>query len=409
MNNWEELCKSTEVIYNDLLKETTGNVADYIPRLAQAEPNLFGISITSVNGDVFNIGDTTIPFCVQSCAKPLLYMMALEEHGIDHVSKYIGREPSGQSFNALVLNREGLPFNPLINSGAIMSSALIKRKNKRDERYEHVVSSWKNILSISTGLGFDNGIYLSEKDSASRNFALSYLMQESGVFPPDTSIINTLELYFQACSITMPCFLLSKFAAVMANSGLDLETEERKISASVLKEVMCVMYSTGMYDFSGRWSADIGIPAKSGVAGAVFAVIPNVCGICVFSPRLDKMGNSVRGVKFFQCLAKLFTIHMFESVITGLTKKTRLQECDSISKKYANVYELCKTGNSEKLREILSDDDLLDEFDVNRGDYDGRTPLHIAVAENRDDCVKVLLEHKANPTCLDRWGNKALE
>ena len=306
MNNWTQFCKYTEDTYNSLKDDTEGYIADYIPKLAQVDPNLFGISIISTAGEEFNIGDTDTHFCVQSCVKPLLYILALEENGIEYVAKHVGREPSGQKFNALAFNSENLPYNPLINAGAIMSTSLIKRDAKRDERYDYILNAWRDIMSVKEGLGFDNSVFLSEKDTAARNFALSYLMEENQVFPQNTDIGNTLDLYFQACSITMSSRLLAKFSAIMANSGLDLYTGERKISAAVLKEAMCVMYSSGMYDYSGRWSADIGIPAKSGVSGAVFAIIPNVCGICVFSPRLDSLGNSVRAIKFFQAISKQF-------------------------------------------------------------------------------------------------------
>ena len=232
-------------------------------------------------------------------------------------------------------------------------------------------------------------------------------MEENGVFPDNTDIMNTLDLYFQSCSITMTSKLLARFAAVMANSGVDIQTGERKISAAVLKEVLCVMYSSGMYDYSGRWSADIGIPAKSGVSGAVFAVIPNVCGICVFSPRLDAMGNSVRALKVFYALAKRFTLHIFESVITGLDRKTRLTRPDSLNTKISRVYDLCKSGDAARLVEVLDDSD--EDVDLNIGDYDRRTPLHIASEEKNDECVKVLLEYRANPDIVDRWGNVCIK
>lgn len=404
MNNWDELCNFAQNIYEELKQCKDGKTASYIPKLSTTDPNLFGISIVSYTGEEYNIGNTSTPFCVQSCVKPLLYMLALEEHGIDKVSKHIGREPSGQKFNALMFNSENLPYNPLINAGAIMSTSLIKNDSKRDQRYDHIHQSWKKIIGFEENdIGFDNSVFLSEKDSASRNIALSYLMEENESFPENTNIQNTLDLYFQACSMTMTTKTMARFAAVMANNGLDLHTGERKINASVLKEVLCVMYSSGMYDYSGRWSADIGIPAKSGVAGAVFAVIPNVCGICVFSPPLDDMGNSVRAVKFFYQLSKKFSIHIFESFIHGLDKKIRL--ISAPDKKIAELYKACKEGNLANLQQILSDED---NIDVNMADYDGRTPLHIARAENNTDCVKLLLEKGADPTLQDRWGNIAV-
>ena len=404
MDNWDEFCTFIQNTYEELKLCTEGKNASYIPKLATADPNLFGISVVSYTGEEYHIGDTTTSFCVQSCVKPLLYMLALEENGSEQVAKHIGREPSGQRFNSLMFNSESLPYNSLINAGAIMSTSLIKRDEKRDIRYDHIHKSWRRIISGDADcIGFDNSVFLSEKDSASRNIALSYLMEENSVFPHGTNILNTLDLYFQACSMTMTTQSLAKFAAVMANSGLDLNTGERRISAPVLKDTLCVMYSSGMYDYSGRWSTDIGIPAKSGVAGAVFAVIPNVCGMCVFSPPLDEMGNSVRAVKFFSELSRRFSVHIFETFIRGLDKKTRLTSV--LDKKVAELYKACKEGNVSALKELLSDDD---DLDVNVSDYDGRTPLHIARAEHHEECIHILLEHGAKPDAEDRWGNKAV-
>tara|TARA_Y100000385_G_C13094992_1_gene640755 strand:- start:523 stop:1794 length:1272 start_codon:yes stop_codon:yes gene_type:complete len=403
MNNWDQFCGFIKETYDNLKSCDEGNVASYIPKLATADPNLFGISVVSYTGEEYHIGDTSTSFCVQSCVKPLLYMLALEEKGSEYVAKHIGREPSGQRFNSLMFNSEKLPYNPLINAGAIMSTSLIKSEEKRDIRYDHIHKSWRTIISgDSDCIGFDNSVFLSEKDSASRNIALSYLMEENSVFPNGTNIENTLDLYFQSCSMTMTTKYLARFAAVMANSGLDLHTGERRISASVLKDTLCVMYSSGMYDYSGRWSTDIGIPAKSGVAGAVFAVIPNVCGICVFSPPLDEMGNSVRAVRFFTELSRRFSIHIFETFIQGLDKKVRLTSVHD--EKVANLYKACKEGDVATLTSILNEEDI----DVNVSDYDGRTPLHIARAERNTECVNILIEHGAKPNAEDRWGNKAI-
>lgn len=400
MNNWENFCEEITRIYNDLGELDGGSPANYIPQLAKVNPKLFGVSVVSVSGEVFNIGDTSHRFCIQSCCKPMLYSLVLEEHGAERVSKHIGREPSGKSFNCLEFNSENKPHNPLINAGAIMAASLVRPDDRSDDRYDHIISEYKRIIG-SDDIGFDNSVYLSEKNTASRNRALSHLMMENSIFPKNTSIDETLELYFQTCSITMTTQELAKFAGVLANSGRGLESGDVLISPHTVKDILCVMYSSGMYDYSGRWSFEVGLPAKSGVSGCIFVVIPGVCGICVFSPSLDSMGNSVRGVELFKRLAKRFRIHIFDTLVDGLDKKKSVtRHC--ANKKITKIYEYCKLGNSEKLGEILDDSDS--DLDVNEGDYDDRRPLHIAVEENHIDCVKVLIKHGADPNLEDRWG-----
>ena len=405
MNNWEYFCEEITTIYNELKDTSGGNVADYIPQLANVNPDLFGISVISVNNQVFNIGDTNKRFCIQSCSKTMMYALILKEHGIDKVSQHIGREPSGKSFNSFEFNSENKPHNPLINAGAIAAASLLKSDETSDCRYDYLINEWKRIVD-NDDISFDNSIYLSERNTASRNYALSYLMQENNIFPENTSIEDTLQLYFQSCSITMKCPDLAKFAAILANSGKDLDSEEQFIKPNIVKHLLCVMYSSGMYNYSGRWSFEIGLPAKSGVSGLIFVVIPGVCGICVFSPPLDEMGNSVRGVEFFKRLVHKFNIHIFDTLVSGLEKKKSLTNFNK-DKKINKIYTHCKNGEHQQLGEILEDSDS--DLDLNEGDYDSRRPLHIAVEEEKLECVKILINKGADPNVKDRWGNTPLE
>ena len=405
MNNWDNLCKEIEVIYNDLKELNDGNVADYIPQLSKVDPNLFGITAISTNNEIYNIGNTKSRFCIQSCSKPMTYLLALKEHGIEKVSKHIGREPSGKSFNNFELNSENKPHNPLINAGAIMAASLVKNNEKSDTRYDYIINEWKKLLN-NDEISFDNSIYLSEKNSANRNYALSYLMMEKGIFPENTSIEETLQLYFQCCSITMKCEDLSRFAAILANSGKSLETGELLINPNNVKDILCVMYSSGMYDYSGRWSFEIGLPAKSGVSGTIFVVMPGIAGIAVYSPPLDAMGNSVRGVEFFKRLANKFNIHIFDTLVSGLEKKKNLTKTFT-EQKINKIYKYCKENNYKNLEKIMEDNDS--DVDINEGDYDSRTPLHIAVEEQNLESIQILINNNADPDIKDRWGMSPME
>lgn len=393
---WNEFCSEITLIYNNLINNNVGNVASYIPQLAKVDPNLFGISVFSIDGRVFNIGDTSEHFCIQSCSKTLTYAVALRDNGIDSVNNHIGREPSGARFNAFIFDEDNKPFNPLINSGAIMATALVQKDKTEDKRFEYIVDIWKTIVG-KNNVGFDNPVYLSEKRSANRNHALAHIMMENDIFPKNTDINTTLELYFQLCSITMNSESLAKYAAMLANGGTTVDSNIKIFDPKIVRDLLCIMYTSGMYDYSGRWSFDIGLPAKSGVSGAIFAVVPNIGGICVYSPRLDSMGNSVRGVEFFKQLTKTYNIHIFDTLISGLNEKKSITKSSEIEAD--TIFTLSKQNDYTNLKKLLYRVD----YDINKGDYDNRRPLHISVDDKSYLSTFALLEHGADYSLKDRW------
>lgn len=397
-SQWNELCNDINDIYNDLLSEKGGESASYIPQLAKVNPDLFGISIYSIDNKYFGVGNTEDEFCIQSCSKTLTYAVALRDNGVETINKHIGREPSGARFNAFVFDDDNKPFNPLINSGAIMSASLVKNNCNDDERFEYMIDTWKSIVG-KENVGFDNAVYLSEKNTANRNRALAYLMMENEVFPKDTNIEKTLEFYFQLCSIKMNSKALSKYAAMLSNGGITIDTNEKIFNPGIVRDLLCIMYSAGMYDYSGRWSFDIGLPAKSGVSGAIFAVVPHIGGICVYSPRLDNLGNSVRGVEFFKRLTEKYKLHIFDTLITGLDQKKTLLRYNN--QELSKIYEACQENNIVLLEKLLQTTGI----NINEGDYDQRRPLHIAVDEKNYSAIYILLRFGANYKLKDRWGN----
>lgn len=292
--------------YSDL---DEGHIADYIPELADANREHFGIAGVGVKGRIIEIGDTTVPFTIQSISKPFVYGLALEDHGRDGVLERVGVEPSGEAFNAIVLDEvSNRPFNPMINSGAIATTGLIQGRDQV-ERLHRVIT----MLSTFAGrdLQVDSATFFSERATGDRNRAIAHLMRSSGMLP-DGDIDELLELYFQQCSVLVTCRDLAVMSATLANGGVNPVTGERALAQRYVKDVLSIMLSCGMYDYSGEWAYRVGVPAKSGVSGGITAVLPGQAGIAVFSPPLDAKGNSLRGIQVFEELSSRFSLHFME-------------------------------------------------------------------------------------------------
>jgi glutaminase len=311
---WDGLRRELGEIYDSVQQHKGGELAVYIPHLAKVDPELFGVAVCTVDGQMLQLGDATADFCVQSCAKPINYCLALEEHGETQVHRYVGREPSGRGFNELTLDYQNKPHNPMINSGAIVTCALLRADLPLAERFEHVVGAWRR-AGGGAKPGFSNATYVSEKQTADRNFALGYFMREKGCFPAGTNMIEALEFYFQCCSIESNAANMSVVAATLAAGGVCPITQERVFARETVRDCLSLMFSCGLYDFSGEFAFAIGLPAKSGVSGALMLVVPNLFGICIYSPRLDAMGNSVRGVEFARQLVARFSVHNFDGLL----------------------------------------------------------------------------------------------
>lgn len=393
-----------KVLFGELKSNNEGTVADYIPQLARVNPNYFSISICTVDGQQFSIGDSNIPYCVQSTCKPINYCLALEESSADYVHKHVGREPSGHGFNALSLNKDGLPHNPMINAGAIMSCALIRPDLDISDRFDYVLDVWQK-LAGGYRPGFNNAVYLSEKQTADRNFALGYFMREKKAFPENTDLHEILEFYFQCCSIEITCNTHANIAATLANAGVCPTTGERVISPQTAKNCLSLMYSCGMYDFSGEFAFTVGVPAKSGVSGALVVVIPGIMGITIWSPRLDSYGNSVKGIAVCKNLVEIFNFHNYDNLVENLGKiDPRLQKNED---KLRGVMLTClaaSQGDLNELRNLKSRG-----VDLNEADYDGRTPMHLAAAEGHRNIIDYFIDNNFNLAPKDRWGGTPLE
>tara|TARA_R110000868_G_scaffold45045_1_gene149760 strand:+ start:16148 stop:17416 length:1269 start_codon:yes stop_codon:yes gene_type:complete len=290
-----------------------GTVAHYIPELAKQDPDAFGLAVCSIDGQRLALGEAHTRFCLQSVVKPLNYALTLALNGERFVHDHVGREPSGQRFNELALNADNRPHNPMINAGAIMCSAMIRPNRPLAERFDLITRFWDS-ASGGHDCRFDEAVYRSELTTADRNYALARLMQEHGVFPEGCNVDAALDLYFRSCSITMDCRALSVVAATLANGGVCPLTGHRIAEPATIRNTLSLMLTCGMYDFSGEFAFSVGLPAKSGVSGGLILVIPGVCGMALWSPPLDKHGNSVRGLEFSRQLVEAFPFHIFDGV-----------------------------------------------------------------------------------------------
>lgn len=382
-----------------------GDVANYIPQLGRVDPELFGVSLCTIDGQRHSLGDTDVPFCVQSSCKPINYCLALEENGEEKVHEHIGCEPSGHGFNELRLNQRGRPHNPMINSGAIMSCSLIQPRLAGSDRFDYVLDMWGK-LAGGRRPGFSNPTYLSERRTADRNFALGYFMRENDAFPEGADLVDVLEFYFQCCSLEMTTEAMAVVASTLANGGVCPLTGTRVFRPDTVQKCLSLMSSCGMYDFSGEWGFRIGLPAKSGVSGVIMVVIPNVMGLCTFSPRLDRLGNSVRGIDFCRRLVARYNFHNYDNLAGGIhgKKDPRLGRERASRDLLVDLYWAAAEGDLTGIRRLV-----VQGVDLDAADYDGRTALHLAASEGRAHVVAYLLEVGVSPAPRDRWGNSPLD
>ena len=291
--------------HTDFSAEHGGEVAHYIPELSKANPDHFGISLATLDGHVYEVGDTRVPFTIQSISKAFVFALALDTLGADKVESAIGVEPSGDPFNSIRLNAENHPFNPMVNAGAIACSGLI-REAKGDAAFDHI----RQALGRFAGreLDVDEAVFASESATGDRNRAIGYLLRTSSVIKDDVRAV--LDVYFRQCSVLVTARDIAVMAATLANRGINPVTGEQVMTPYAISRTLSVMTSSGMYDFAGEWIYRVGIPAKSGVGGGILAALPARLGIGSYSPRLDGHGNSVRGIKVCEALSSHYGLHM---------------------------------------------------------------------------------------------------
>ncbi|KQR24730.1 glutaminase A [Agreia sp. Leaf335] len=290
-----------------VLPDTAGEVDDSIPQLADADPDLCGIALVTVNGEVRVSVDADVPFSIQSAVKPFLFALAL--HDTDRAALgRIGIEPTGEAFDAIKLETgTGRPPNPMVNAGAIVTSSLVEGDGV-DGRIARIIAG----LSAFAGrtLDIDDDVARSEHLLGDRNHALAHLMRSEGTLNVEAD--DAIAVYASACAVLVDAEALATMGATLAAGGVNPRSGERVVSRDVARDVISVTATCGVYDGSGRWMREVGVPAKSSVSGAIVLSVPGVLGAAVVSPPLDERGTSVRGHRASDALSADLGLHVFD-------------------------------------------------------------------------------------------------
>ncbi|WP_165354518.1 glutaminase A [Tropicimonas sp. IMCC6043] len=294
-------------LYESVAAIRDGALADYIPELARADPDDLAITVATVDGAVYSVGRADRAFTIQSVSKPFMFGYALQAHGRDRVMQKVGVEPTGDPFNSILLDDlNNRPFNPMVNAGAIAMTELLQGTTPA-EREAAQMSFFSRFAGRT--LEMDERVYRSESETGHRNRAIAYMMLNSGMIEGPTE--ELLDLYFRQCSILVTARDLAVMAATLAAHGRNPLSGEQVISPGNVRDVLSVMATCGMYDYAGQWMFDVGLPAKSGVSGAIIAVLPGQIGMAVYSPLVDRVGNSVRGIEVCRRFTRDFSLHAY--------------------------------------------------------------------------------------------------
>ncbi|AWB83113.1 glutaminase [Corynebacterium liangguodongii] len=380
-----------EQLLESVRDDTSGAVADYIEALRQADPDKLGLALCTTSGHLYSVGDDDYEFSIQSISKPFAYALALEENGPRAVHKVVGVEPSGDAFNAISLDSEtNRPSNPMINAGALAVNQLINGSNSSvEDRVEKIRAFFSELAGRE--LSIDEAIVDNELSSAHRNLAIAHLLCEFGMVQDSPE--DAVNSYTQQCAIQVTVKDLAVMAATLAGGGVQPVTGKRVVSAEAARVTQAVMTSAGMYDGSGRWMVNVGIPAKSGVSGGLIGTMPGQLGIASLSPRLNDRGNSVRGVKLFRELSSALGLNLMGSdyyLAPGIKSVTRkgsanvvaLQGMINFTAVEKILYELAERNLSQR-------DLVLDVSHVTAFNKAGRLLIKEGIRHIRDQGVSV--------------------
>ena len=297
------------LIEENALCYKNGKLADYIPELANVNPATLGVSLVDTEGKTYSAGDYTSKFTMQSITKVITLMLALMEKGFAEVFNHVGMEPTGDPFNSIIrleTIKPAKPLNPMINAGAIATVSLLSGNG--EERINKILELVRR-MSGNSSIQFNEKVYRSELQTGDLNRSLAYFMRNYRVIKGD--VAEHLDVYFKQSSIEVTVKDIAQMAAVMANDGIDLVTGERIIPKETVRIAKTFMVTCGMYNASGEFAINVGVPAKSGVGGGIMAVAPHKYGIGVVGPALDEKGNSIAGLKILQSLSKELNLSIF--------------------------------------------------------------------------------------------------
>jgi glutaminase len=308
-----ELTGNLRRVHEQFVGNRDGNLADYIPPLAQVPPDQFGTAVALTSGDVLSVGDAEAPFTIQSVSKAFTFAMLLDMVGYQQARSVVGTQPSGDPFNSITLDPvANRPFNPMVNAGAIaVSGRLLELLG--ESAFDTILETFGKAAGRT--LEVDEAIFEAERETGHRNRAIGHLLRAAGVY--EAPVDAVLDVYFRQCSIVVTARDLAVMGATLANLGLNPVTGRYVFGLEAVRDTVSVMFTCGMYNGAGDWACRVGVPAKSGVGGGIMAVLNRQLGIGVFSPRLDAAGNSVRGQLVCRSLAEEMGLHAFDCTNMG--------------------------------------------------------------------------------------------
>jgi len=390
-------------LYNRTLQNEEGKVSDYIPELAHIDPKNYALSVCTVDGQRFNIGNYNKAYLARGTAKPLNYCLAFDEYDEQAIHGRVGRAPKEKGFDYLMLNGQGLPHNPFTGSGALMIGSMLFPKLKPAARFEKVKKIWREMAGGIVSEWSENA-FASEKRIADSDRALAYFMQQKGLFPKGSNVNAHLEFLWQCFAIETTTEAQAVIAATLANAGVCPTSEQEVLKPAVAKHCLSIMALAGMNEYSSEYSFSIGLPAVSGTSGTVMIVVPDVMGITIWSPRIDENGNSIKGLDFSHKLTERFNFHTFDSAIKNVHKvDPRLKKNETKMKGVMAVTSAASIGDLDELQRLYSAG-----IDLNEGEYDKRTGIHLAASEGHLDAVKFFIEKNVDINPKDRWSGTPL-
>jgi glutaminase len=300
--------------YDKFRNETRGKNADYIPYLAQVDSKLFGIAIVTTDNQVITMGDVKYSFSIQSISKVYTLALAMEALGADNVFKKVGSEPTGRPFNSpvAVVDMPTHTGNPFVNAGAIATTSLISGKDA-DEKWNKILDFYSR--AAGEKLTLIDEVYKSEAATNTGNKALSMLLAKYERIYADP--FESVDIYTKQCSVGVNATQLARMGATLANNGINPATGEQVIKAEDVPHILSTMMMAGLYDGSGGWAWDVGLPAKSGVGGGIVAIVPGKGAVVVFAPPLDEAGNSVKAQEVIEYAAEKLHYNLFSPASVG--------------------------------------------------------------------------------------------
>jgi len=300
--------QAVKAAYEKEKDDKSGKNADYIPELAKVPSDLFAVVVVTVDGKIYSVGDDNHPFSIQSCSKVFTMCQVLQESGDAELLEKIGVEPTGLPFNsttAMGIYKEK-PQNPLVNAGAIGTVGLVKASSSA-ERWKKIMDTYQSFADGK--LTFIDEVYKSEAATNFRNRAFACTLYNNGRLKEEP--IEVTDVYTKACSVGVTAKQLAIMGATMANGGVNPTTGKRCLDAKYVHKVLAVMMTAGFYDESGMWSYRAGVPAKTGVGGGIFAVVPGKMCIVGFCPRLNEAGNSIRSTHAIEDIISALNLNLF--------------------------------------------------------------------------------------------------